>query len=460
MSKIVGRFAPSPTGLLHLGGARTALFSWLHSKSLEGDCLLRLEDTDQERSKQKYTDSIIESFRWMGIEFDQEPFYQSKNKEIHLNRVQELVNNGKAYYCECSTERLKQLREHQEKEGKKPKYDGKCRDLNIKDSKDSVIRFKNPDTGLVSFQDVVRGKIEVANKELDDLILVRSDGTPTYNLCVVVDDIDMGISHVIRGDDHINNTFRQINIFKALDEEVPVYGHVPMILGEDGKRMSKRHGAINVLDYKDLGILPEALLNYIVRLGWSYGDQEIFNLEELTKIFKEGKLNNSPASFSMEKLLWFNREYFLKIDNQLLLEKLIPISKQFIQNDYSLRVVSLIKERCSLLSEFEEEGSYFYQESLNINPKDSDKTFHQDAIEILNMLLKAFIEIKEWDLKNIKQIISSVMDHKGVGMPAVGKPFRLAITGRTNSASIDETALILGKEKVVKRLKQAIELYS
>ena len=460
MSKIVGRFAPSPTGLLHLGGARTALFTWLYSKSLGGDCLLRLEDTDAERSEQKYTDSIINSFKWMGIEFDQEPVYQSRNKDNHLDKAQELVNKGKAYYCDCSPERLKKIREEQQKKREKPKYDGKCRELGLEKGPNTVIRFKNPESGSVTFKDLVRGQMEVANKELDDLILVRSDESPTYNLCVVVDDLDMNVSHVVRGDDHINNTFRQINIFKALEESVPIYGHVPMILGEDGKRMSKRHGAVNVLDYKDLGVLPEAFLNYIVRLGWSYGDQEMFELKELIQIFKDGKLNNSPASFSYEKLLWFNREYFLKMENKTLLELLVPTSKQFKQDDYSAKVINLIKERCSLLSEFENEGSYFYDDSVVVDSKDASKVFTEQAVTILKFLVEGFKELTNWQVEDIKSLFNEVMEKNEVGMASVGKPLRLAITGRMNSASVDETSLVLGQEKVIKRVEDIIKSYS
>jgi len=460
MSKIIGRFAPSPTGLLHIGGARTALFAWLYSKSLEGDCLLRLEDTDSERSKQTYTDSIIESFKWMGIEFDQEPVYQSKNKDKHLEKAQELVKKGKAYYCDCSPERLKKIREEQQKKREKPKYDGKCREIGLEKGPNTVIRFKNPEAGSVTFKDLVRGQMKVANKELDDLILVRSDGSPTYNLCVVVDDLGMSISHVVRGDDHINNTFRQINIFKALEEPVPVYGHVPMILGEDGKRMSKRHGAVNVLDYKDMGVLPEALLNYIVRLGWSYGDQEMFELKELIQIFKDGKLNNSPASFSYEKLLWFNREYFLKMENKTLLALLVPTSNQFKHDDYSAEVINLIKERCSLLSEFENEGSYFFGDSVSIDAKEANKVFTEEALIILKFLVEGFKELTNWQVRDIKNLFNEVMEKKEVGMASVGKPLRLAITGRMNSASVDETSLVLGKDRVIKRVEEVIKSYS
>ena len=456
-NKVIGRFAPSPTGLLHIGGARTALFAWLYSKSLGGECFLRLEDTDAERSKQEYTDSIIASFKWMDIEFDQEPVYQSKNKDNHIEKALELVESARAYYCECSSERLNKLREDQEKKGQKPKYDGKCRNLNLKKGDSSVIRFKNPESDSVAFNDLVRGEIEVSNKELDDLIIVRADGSPTYNLCVVIDDLDMNISHVIRGDDHINNTFKQINIFKALGEVHPIYGHVPMILGEDGKRMSKRHGAVNILDYKELGVLPEALLNYMVRLGWSYGDQELFKLEELKKIFKDGKLNNSPASFSLEKLLWFNREYFLNIESEELLKKVISESNTFKSNDYSLAVVDLVKERCSLISEFENEGSYFFEDTVKIDPKDAERILNEEGLLILDYLYLMFKEIKTWDVKNIKGSINKTMEQKQVGMASVGKPLRLAITGRTNSASVDETCFVLGKERVLERLKKILD---
>ena len=456
-NKVIGRFAPSPTGVLHIGGARTALFAWLYSKSLGGDCFLRLEDTDTERSKQKYTDSIIASFKWMGIEFDQEPVYQSKNKDNHIERALQLVESDRAYYCECSSERLNKLREEQDKKGQKPKYDGKCRNLKLQRGDTSVIRFKNPESGSVAFNDLVRGEIEVSNKELDDLIIVRADGSPTYNLCVVIDDLDMNISHVIRGDDHINNTFRQINIFNALEEDHPVYGHVPMILGEDGKRMSKRHGAVNVLDYKESGVLPEALLNYIVRLGWSYGDQELFSLEELKKIFKDGKLNNSPASFSLEKLLWFNREYFLNLETEELLKKVISESTMFKSDDYSLAVVDLVKARCSLLSEFENEGSYFFEDNVKINSQDAERILNKEGLLILDYLNLVFREIKNWDVKNIKESINKTMEEKQVGMASVGKPLRLAITGRTNSASVDETCFVLGKERVLERLKKILD---
>ena len=283
------RFAPSPTGLLHIGGARTALFAWLYAKTNSGSCLLRIEDTDKERSKQEFTDEIINSFNWMGVNFDEEVVYQSKNHDRHLAVAKELLKSGKAYVCDCSKERLDQLRKEQQEQGLNPKYDGKCRDLSISESENTVIRFKNPEDGSVVFKDLIKGEIEFRNEEMDDFIIVRSDDAPTYNLCVVVDDLDMKISHVIRGDDHINNTPKQINVFKALEVEPPTYGHVPMILGEDGKRMSKRHGAVGVSEYRDMGILPQAFVNYLARLGWSLGDQEIFTSEELVNNFSRDR---------------------------------------------------------------------------------------------------------------------------------------------------------------------------
>ena len=271
MTNVRTRFAPSPTGYLHIGGARTALFAWLFAKSRQGDCILRIEDTDKERSKDEYTDEIIKSFQWLGINYDEEVIYQSNNFDRYNQAVETLLSNNKAYVCNCSPERLSALRKEQESKGQNPKYDGKCRDLNLKRSESTVVRFRFPEGGTTKFTDIVKGNIEVENSQLDDFIIESSDGAATYNLCVVIDDIDSNITHVIRGDDHVNNTFKQINVFKSMNEVVPEYGHVPMILGEDGKRLSKRHGALGVGEYSDMGVLPEALTNYLLRLGWSKG---------------------------------------------------------------------------------------------------------------------------------------------------------------------------------------------
>ena len=303
------RFAPSPTGYLHIGGARTALFAWLYAKSLKGNCLLRIEDTDKERSKEKFTHEIIDSFKWLGVEFDNEIIYQSNNAKRYRAVVDSLLANRSAYVCK----------------GEDIEKDKASRDLNLERDTNTVIRFKMPESGSTVFQDLVKGEIKVSNDQLEDFIIERSDGSATYNFCAVVDDIDSKISHVIRGDDHINNTFKQINVFKALNENIPMYGHVPMILGEDGKRLSKRHGALGVQEYANLGILPEALKNYLLRLGWAKGDLEIFSDEEMINTFQDGVINKSPATFSMDKLLWFNKHYLDQMSTEALILSLIHI---------------------------------------------------------------------------------------------------------------------------------------
>jgi glutamyl-tRNA synthetase len=459
-NKIITRFAPSPTGTLHIGGARTALFAWLFAKSHQGKCLLRIEDTDLERSKPEYTKAIIDSFAWMDIKFDDEVFYQSNNKEKHLSTVNSLVESHKAYFCNCSSERLNKLREKQQKEGLKPKYDGKCRDLDLKEGSDTVVRFRNPQEGAVQFTDIVKGVIEISNKELDDLILVRSDGTPTYNLCVVVDDIDMDITHVIRGDDHINNTPRQINIFRALEVKEPIYGHVPMILGEDGKRLSKRHGAVGVTEYERLGVLPDALKNYLVRLGWSLGDQELFDHEELINKFKEGNINNSPSAFSLEKLSWFNKEYISKIESGHLLSLLCCMDNQFLEDEYSLNVLELIRDRCSLMNDFSKESEYFFKDIEGYDSKAVKKFINEQAVNLLVELLEELNSISTWKASNIQHAIEDILSKHEVGFGKVGLPLRIALTGSTNSPSIDKTAEVLGQTVVIERIEKAIKQFS
>ena len=307
---LVTRFAPSPTGYLHVGGARTALYSWLYSKKMGGKFVLRIEDTDLERSTQASVDAILQGMAWLGLDRDDGPYYQTKRFDLYKEVIQQLLNSGKAYKCFCSIEELDQMREAQMAAGEKPRYNGLWRDRTDHPAdKPYVIRFKNPQDGTVVINDMIKGRIEIANKELDDLIIARTDGSPTYNLTVVVDDWKMGITHVIRGDDHVNNTPRQMNILAALGAEIPQYAHVPMILGDDGKRLSKRHGAVGVMQYRDNGFLPEALLNYLVRLGWSHGDQEIFSKDELVKLFDLKNCNRAPSAFNTEKLIWLNQHY-------------------------------------------------------------------------------------------------------------------------------------------------------
>ena len=449
------RFAPSPTGLLHIGGARTALFAWLYAKSNAGSCLLRIEDTDKERSKEEFTEEIINSFNWMGINFDEDVVYQSENHDRHLEIAEELLKKEKAYFCNCSKERLDQLRKEQQEKGENIKYDGKCRDLSIRESENTVIRFKNPKEGSVVFNDLIKGQIEFNNLEMDDFIIVRSDGAPTYNLCVVVDDLDMKISHVIRGDDHINNTPKQINIFNALGIEPPIYGHVPMILGEDGKRMSKRHGAVGVSEYRDMGILPRAFMNYLARLGWSLGDQEIFTPDELLKNFSNGKFNTAPASFSLKKLTWYNKEYLNSMDFKELQNL---IASDNIKNDqYSKDIIELIKERCNYLNDFSAESDYFFNKPKEFNEEDKAKAIKEDSIDLLNALRDRFFNLTEWKSELIQEEINAFVTEKDIGFIKIGLPLRLSLTGSLNSPSIDRVCELLGKEEVIERVDFAIK---
>ncbi len=449
------RFAPSPTGLLHIGGARTALFAWLYAKSNSGSCLLRIEDTDKERSKQEYTDEIINSFNWMGVNFDEDVVYQSKNHDRHLEVAKELLKNGKAYVCNCSKERLDQLRKEQEERGENAKYDGKCRNLSVSESENTVIRFKNPEEGSVVFKDLIKGQIEFSNEEMDDFIIVRSDGAPTYNLCVVVDDLDMKISHVIRGDDHLNNTPKQINVFDALGIKPPIYGHVPMILGEDGKRMSKRHGAVGVSEYRDMGILPTAFMNYLARLGWSLGDQEIFTSDELLGNFSNGKFNSAPASFSLDKLTWYNKEYLNSMEFKDLQDL---ITSDNIKNDqYSKDIIELIMDRCNFLNDFSKEADYFFNKPKEFKEEDKVKAIKEDTLDLLSSLQDRLIGLTDWKSEIIKEEINAFVNEQEIGFAKIGLPLRLSLTGSLNSPSIDRVCELLGKEEVIERVDFAIK---
>ena len=449
------RFAPSPTGLLHIGGARTALFAWLYAKSNSGSCLLRIEDTDKERSKQEYTDEIINSFNWMGVNFDEDVVYQSKNHDRHLEVAKELLKNGKAYVCNCSKERLDQLRKEQEERGENAKYDSKCRNLSISESENTVIRFKNPEEGSVVFKDLIKDQIEFNNEEMDDFIIVRSDGAPTYNLCVVVDDLDMKISHVIRGDDHLNNTPKQINVFDALGIKPPIYGHVPMILGEDGKRMSKRHGAVGVSEYRDMGILPTAFMNYLARLGWSFGDQEIFTSDELLENFSNGKFNSAPASFSLDKLTWYNKEYLNSMEFKDLQDL---ITSDNIKNDqYSKDIIELIRDRCNFLNDFSNEADYFFNKPKEFKEEDKVKAVKEDTLDLLSSLQDRLINLTDWKSEIIKEEINAFVNEQEIGFAKIGLPLRLSLTGSLNSPSIDRICELLGKEEVIERVDFAIK---
>src|SRR3990167_11224660 len=387
-SAIRTRFAPSPTGYLHIGGARTALFAWLYARHHQGTFILRVEDTDQERSSEDSIQAILDGMSWLNLNFDEGPFYQTKRMDRYHQVLEQFLQEGHAYRCYCSKERLDKLREAQMAAKLKPKYDGCCRELNRQDKNEPhVIRFKNPQTGLVVFDDLIRGKISVSNAELDDLIIARSDGFPTYNFCVVVDDFDMKITDVIRGDDHINNTPRQINMLTAMGAELPRYAHLPMILGGDGQRLSKRHGAVSVLQFCDEGYLPEALINYLVRLGWSHGDQEIFSRKELITYFDLTHINNSPAAFNMEKLNWLNQHY-LKTKNpaeyeDAFADQLKKLNIDCLNGPSLISIIDAQKERVKTLKEMADNSRYFFTDALIYDEQAVKKYLTPEALILL-----------------------------------------------------------------------------
>ena len=462
------RFAPSPTGYLHIGGARTALFAWLWAKKNNSKFVLRIEDTDKERSSQDSVDAILQGIDWLGLSYDEGPIYQSDRFERYKEVVSQLLDNGKAYYCECTKERLEEMREAQMASGDKPKYDGCCRDKKLISG---VVRFLNPDNGTVSFNDYVKGVIEIANSELDDLIIARSDGSPTYNLTVVVDDHDMEIECVIRGDDHINNTPKQINLYEALNWNIPGFAHVPMILDADGSRLSKRHGAVNIMSYRDEGFLPKALLNYIVRLGWSHGDQEIFSVDEMINLFELKNINKSPAGFNQEKLDWINHSYIKTTEiNELVSElewHLKKLSIDLSDGPDIKEVVEVLRDRSKSLVDMAKNCVMFYHDFEIYCTGDhtgayenfwidiwelADLDFWEKSLPVLGDLLERLEPLEQWTAEHIHKVIQDICESRNIGFGEVGQPFRLAISGECKSGSIDKSAQLVGKKRVLHRL--------
>ena len=452
------RFAPSPTGYLHIGGARTALFAWLWAKKQQGKFVLRIEDTDRERSTQASVDAILDGMSWLGLRHDEGPYYQTDRFDRYQEVIQKLLDEDKAYYCECSQERLQTLRDDLTAQGKKAKYDGHCQDKQLTSG---VVRFRNPVEGSVVFTDLVKGEIKVNNEELDDLIIARSDGTPTYNLTVVVDDHDMQIDCVIRGDDHINNTPRQINLYQALGWELPDFAHLPMILGSDGARLSKRHGAVSVMAYRDAGYLPEALLNYLVRLGWSHGDQEVFSVDQMIKLFDLVAVNKAPGSFNPDKLLWLNQEYIKSTTTEDLLAHLQWHLKQqsvdLTQGPDIKLVIDSLRERSKTLVEMTEGLKMFYQDFDQFNEKLAKKQFKPAAREILQALLNEYSALENWSAESIHAVIKTVCEAQSVGFGKVGQPLRLALSGTGNAGAIDQVAELVGKARTLMRLQMALD---
>jgi len=459
--KLTTRFAPSPTGYLHIGGARTALFSWLYARRHGGDFILRIEDTDRERSTEESVNAILEGMNWLGLEYDQGPFYQTHRFDRYKEVIQKLLDQGDAYYCYCTREELDEMREGQRSRKEKPRYTGLCRSrTEPREGVDPVIRFKNPMDGAVVVDDLVRGKVVFQNSELDDLIIARSDGTPTYNLTVVVDDLDMGLTHVIRGDDHLNNTPRQINILRALGAELPKYAHLPMILGSDGGRLSKRHGAVSVMQYRDEGYLPEALLNYLVRLGWSHGDQEIFSMDEMVSLFEVESVNHSASTFNPEKLLWLNQHYIKSSSPEHIAHHLSwHMGERGIdptQGPDLIRVVEAQQERAKTLVEMADNSVFFYLDFETFDEKAAKKNLKVAAQPPLEKIRSALAELEIWDAEPIHQIVKETAEILDLKLGKVAQPLRVAVTGAAISPPIDITLELIGRERVLKRIELAL----
>lgn len=462
MTMVRTRFAPSPTGYLHIGGARTALFSWLYARKHQGVFVLRIEDTDRERSTEEAVRAILEGMAWLGLDHDEGPFFQTQRFDRYRAVIEQLLEQGHAYRCYCSKERLEALRNEQMARKEKPRYDGRCRSLKAipAQATEYVIRFKNPIDSPVAVEDLIHGRVVFQNQELDDLIIARVDGTPTYNFTVVVDDMDMAITHVIRGDDHLNNTPRQINIFRALGVPTPAYAHIPMILGADGQRLSKRHGAVSVLQYRDQGYLPEALLNYLVRLGWSYGDQEIFSREEMIERFDISAINKSAAAFDPDKLLWLNQHYIKSTASAELAGRL-PWYFAKLGIDTSMpplltEVVETLRDRSKTLIEMAENSRFFYQDFDHYDEA-VDKYLTRSVSEPLTVLRHRLSNLAEWTAAAIHVQIREVAEQFHLKLGQIAQPLRIAVSGKVISPPIDITVQRVGRKKSLSRLDRAID---
>ncbi|MDT8409837.1 MAG: glutamate--tRNA ligase [Wenzhouxiangellaceae bacterium] len=455
------RFAPSPTGFLHIGGARTALFCWLAARSTGGEFILRIEDTDRARSTAESVQAILDGLAWLDLAPDEGPIYQSERMGLYQAAVDRLLAEGKAYRCYCSRERLDGLREEAMASGEKPRYDGHCRHLDHPPAGiEPVIRFRNPDAGIVAFRDRVRGPIEFDNRELDDLVIQRVDGSPTYNFAVVVDDLEMQINLVIRGDDHINNTPRQINIYQALGAEPPIFAHVPMILGEDGARLSKRHGAVSVLAWRELGYLPDAMVNYLARLGWSHGDSEQFSRDELVSLFRIEDVNRKASRFDVEKLNWLN-QYYLRSSPP---ERVLPDLEWHLQrlgldieNGPPLENLLLVQaQRCETLIQVAEQSRPFFRDFEQFDPGAAKKHLRPVAANALAAVRTRLVDC-DWEPETLGAVVDETAEDLEIGMGKLGQPLRVALMGHGNSPSIDQTLWLVGRERALARIDQALE---
>lgn len=461
MDPVVTRFPPSPTGYLHIGGARTALFNWLFARHHHGKFILRIEDTDVARSTDASIKAILDAMEWLGLYWDDGPYFQTKRLPFYQDYLQRLLDSGKAYYCNCTSESLERRRQAALAAGKKPKYDGLCRDRGLGPGPDRVVRFRCPDVGTTVLNDLIKGPIFFDNAELDDLVLQRSDGMPTYNFAVVVDDITMNVTHVIRGDDHVNNTPRQILIYQALGTPLPQFGHVPMILGEDRTRMSKRHGATSVMAYKDMGFLPEAMVNYLVRLGWSYGDQEIFHLEELVEKFSLEHVGKSAGVFNQEKLLWINAHHIKERSP----ESLVPLLEPFLMERgyprkpaaYLSKAIRTLQARARTLVEMADSMRFYMVENMEYD-SDAAKKFLVPTLRApFQRLMESMERLENFDEASLENVFSEVVAGLGMKLGKLAQPVRVALTGGTVSPGLFEIMYVLGKQTVLKRLGRALE---
>jgi glutamyl-tRNA synthetase len=465
-SNVRTRFAPSPTGYLHLGGARTALFSWAFARHHQGQFILRIEDTDLERSTPEAVEAILQGMAWLDLNHDEGPFYQTKHFDRYKEVIQQLLDEGKAYYCYSTPEEVDAMREAARAKGLKPKYDGTWRPEpgktlpEIPADRKPVVRFKNPLDGTVSWDDMVKGTITIANAELDDLIIARPDGTPTYNFCVVVDDWDMGITHVIRGDDHVNNTPRQINILEALGAEIPVYCHVPMILGPDGQKLSKRHGAVSVMEYDAEGYLPEAMVNYLARLGWSHGDDEIFSRQQFIEWFNTDNLSKAAAQWDPKKLNWLNAHYIKQLNDDELINAVVPRIKARggnIEGFDVAAILNLFKERAETLEQLADSAMLFFAPYKEADEELKAQVLTTEALEVLADFKARAAKLEDWNVESLAATIKETLTEKGVKMPALGIPIRVVTTGQRQTPSVDAVLALLGRDVVLERLNNALQ---
>jgi glutamyl-tRNA synthetase len=461
MTQVRTRFSPSPTGALHLGGAHTALFNWLYSRHHGGVFILRIEDTDQERSQERFVDEIQESLRWLGLDWDEGPYRQSQRLPIYHDYIKRLVEDGHAYYCDCDPEDLETRRQAALARGEKPRYDRRCRDRGLALGPDTAVRFKTPETGVTYWQDQIKGHIAFDNQELDDLVILRADGIPTYNLAVVVDDITMEITHIIRGDDHISNTPRQILIYQALDARPPLFAHMPLMLGKDRAKLSKRHGALPVLAYRDRGILPQALNNFLARLGWSHGDQEIFSREELIRYFDLDHVGKAPGVFDEEKLLWLNSHYIKEMPPRDLTPLLVPFLAELdVKNpdlESTARVVATLNKRSKTLAEMAEGARFYFFDPRPYDEKGAKRFLRPESLPLLQEAARRLAALPELSEEALTAMLQGICDDRGCKLVDLAQPVRVALTGKTASPSLTELTPILGKEESLRRLQIAID---